>query len=1239
MTIRSWRPLRHFAVLLLAIAALVSPDLEGQGRRGRASVMVDGREAVDGEVLVRFRNANADFEQARAEDEVEADEVEPVGRRGTRRMRARRLGTHEMIARLRANPDVEFVEPNYIIRIAATPNDPSFGNLWGLFNVGQNFGGVGIAGSDIDATLAWDVSTGARANVVGIVDTGIDYNHPDLAANIWTAPAPFSVTVGGLLINCAAGTHGFNAITNTCNPMDDNNHGTHVAGTIGAVGNNGVGVAGVNWTASMMGLKFLGSSGSGTTANAIKAIEFAVQAKAVLGTGVANVRVLSNSWGGGGFSQSLLDEINRTNTFDMLFVAAAGNSALNIDAAPEYPASYSAPNIIAVAATDNRDQRASFSNYGAATVHLGAPGVAILSTTITNGYAAFNGTSMATPHVSGAAALLMSTCTFTTASLKAAILAAVDPIPSLTGVTITGGRLNVNNAIRVCPPISNPVPTLASINPTSVYAGTTPIPTLTLTGSGFVPSSDVRVDGVSRATVFTNNTTLTVTLAAGDLAGVGTRAITVVNPAPGGGTSGSVTLTVLTPPTLTPAAVLVATGGTMSFTVANGPGNVRDWIGLFCPSTNADAVYVDWKYLNDAKTAPASGLSNATVTFAAPAAAGTVCNARFFINDGFTKLTTSATVTVANPVPTLTTLTPNAVIVGSTTSVTVTGTNFMPGSLVQVNGVARATTFVSATQVSASIASAEVAAASANPPITVLNPAPGGGASNALTLTVNASPATLIPAVTTVPGGGTATFALASGPGSALDWVGWFCPTTAADNAYLDWKYLTNSRTAPTAGMTAATITFTTPTSGAANCNARFFVSNGFIRLVTSATITIANPAPTLTSLAPSSVPAGNAAAITLTGTNFAPASVATVNGAARTTTFVSATQLTVAVPAGDVAAPGANPAIAVVNPAPGGGTSNSLTLTVSAGPTLTPANGNAPPASTISLTVANGPSNPTDWVGWYCPATDADAAYLDWKYLNNTRTAPIFGTTSGTVTFVVRAGGGGACEARLFASNGFTKLASASVTAIDFNWITLTLNPTAVAASGTFTVNAILGSPIATSTRDWVGLFCPTTNGDMAYVDWKYMNNTKTAPGVAWSSPAALTFTAPTAVGTKCEARLFRDNGFDKIMTSWPATVAAPTLTANSLAAFRALPLTVTVAVGPANVRDWVGLYCPATNGDFVFTEWQYLNGTRVAPGAGLSAATLTFTAPPTTGTCNFRLFANDGFMRLAISETVTVQ
>jgi subtilisin family serine protease len=223
---------------------------------------------------------------------------------------------------------------------------------------------------------------------------------------------------------------GYNAINRSCDPKDDHYHGTHVSGTIAATGNNGIGVSGVNWTTRIMGLKFLDSSGSGSTSNAIDAIEFAIQVKARFAGAPTpvNVRVLSNSWGGDGFAQALLDEINKANTNDMLFVAAAGNSGANIDSAPQYPASFSAPNMISVAATSIDDSLASFSNWGQARVHLGAPGVNIISTIPGGGYGNLSGTSMAAPHVAGAAMLLLSKCALTTSELKGTLLANVDAI-------------------------------------------------------------------------------------------------------------------------------------------------------------------------------------------------------------------------------------------------------------------------------------------------------------------------------------------------------------------------------------------------------------------------------------------------------------------------------------------------------------------------------------------------------------------------------------------------------------------------------------------------------------------------------------------------------------------------------------------------------------------------------------------------------------------------------------------
>jgi subtilase family serine protease len=233
--------------------------------------------------------------------------------------------------------------------------------------------------------------------------------------------------------------------------MDDQNHGTHVSGTIGAVGNNGIGVVGVNWTARLMAIKFLDAQGSGTTADAIAAVEFAIAVKqAFAATGGANIRVLSNSWGGPEFSQALLDQVNAANAADMLFVAGAGNDGFDNDILPFYPASFDAPNVISVASTGYTDDISWFSNYGATSVDLGAPGEDILSTTIGNSYDYASGTSMATPHVAGAAALVLSFCDLSTAALKDTLLGSSDPLPSLEGITVSGGRLNVNNALHAC---------------------------------------------------------------------------------------------------------------------------------------------------------------------------------------------------------------------------------------------------------------------------------------------------------------------------------------------------------------------------------------------------------------------------------------------------------------------------------------------------------------------------------------------------------------------------------------------------------------------------------------------------------------------------------------------------------------------------------------------------------------------------------------------------------------------
>ncbi|HTV02203.1 MAG TPA: S8 family peptidase [Luteitalea sp.] len=435
------------ALVALALSLPVSTQ-ERPASRGRAYVA--GALAAAGEVLIKYRGNAMHVARARVQADGDVESEEGLGRSGVRRLRSRHFDTAALIDRLRDDPDIEFVEPNFVVHPTATPNDPQFAGLWGLLNTGSNtVGGGGTAGLDIDVTSAWDTTTGSRAQVVGVIDTGVDYSHPDLAANMWSAPASFTVTIGGQSISCAAGTHGFDAINKTCTPTDSGFHGTHVAGTIGAIGNNGVGVTGVNWVASMMALKFLGPSG-GLTSDAIAAIEFAIQAKAIFGTATTNVRVLNNSWGGSGYSSALVSAIASADAADMLFVAAAGNDAANIEATPFYPAAYTNPNVLTVASTTNTDGLSSFSNYGATKVHVAAPGSAILSTYPGNQYQVLQGTSMAAPHVAGAAMLALSGCSATTAQLRALLVDSVDYAAALSGKVSTSGRLNVQRAMQAC---------------------------------------------------------------------------------------------------------------------------------------------------------------------------------------------------------------------------------------------------------------------------------------------------------------------------------------------------------------------------------------------------------------------------------------------------------------------------------------------------------------------------------------------------------------------------------------------------------------------------------------------------------------------------------------------------------------------------------------------------------------------------------------------------------------------
>jgi subtilisin family serine protease len=369
---------------------------------------------VPGELLVRFAPTATTAARADILDDLDAEVAERLPLSGLVRVRLDHgTSVQEAAAAFERRAGVRFAHANHIYRVAAAPNDPKFvdGTLWGM--------------TKIEAPTAWDTTTGSNAVTVAVVDTGIDDAHPDLAANMWTN---------------GSGHHGRDFVNDDDDPFDDHGHGTHVAGTIGAVGNNSAGVVGVNWQVKVMALKAANPDGSGgaylTEEWIVEAFQYAC---------ANGAKVVNGSFGGSDGDAAMLAAI--TNCPGALFVFAAGNEGTNNDALPQYPCNFPAPNVVCVAASDQSDARASFSNYGVSSVDLAAPGVDVYSTT-PGGYGVSSGTSMATPHVAGAAALVLaSDPALSVAAVRSKLLLSGDPRAGFTGIIGTGSRLNVRRAL------------------------------------------------------------------------------------------------------------------------------------------------------------------------------------------------------------------------------------------------------------------------------------------------------------------------------------------------------------------------------------------------------------------------------------------------------------------------------------------------------------------------------------------------------------------------------------------------------------------------------------------------------------------------------------------------------------------------------------------------------------------------------------------------------------------------
>jgi subtilisin family serine protease len=450
---------------VFTVAALSALGFLGQANASRTPSQValteDGYPYVRGEFLVKVRNTGA-------LERLMNDQRESFGTYAARtpvltsangdwyKVNVSDAKLRDALLSARESADIMYAEPNYIYyttvqneknvpmpgRGSAGPDynevpelpvppvaDPQIANMYGLEKVG--------------AQQAWQITSGSSRVVVADIDTGVDYNHQDLINNMWRNPGEIA---GDGIDNDSNGfvddIVGWDFRDKDARPFDDNSHGSHTSGTIAATGGNGIGVSGVAQQASIMGLRFLGGSqGSGTLEDAIKAIDYATENGA---------QIMSNSWGGGGFSQAMFDAISRANDKGILFVAAAGNSGSDNDKKAQYPANYELPNVLTVAATDSADKLASFSCYGLKSVHIAAPGVKILSTTPGSKYASLSGTSMATPHVTGAAVLLKAAYPNLKAKeLKDVLLQSVEELVSLKGKVSTGGRLNIAKAFAI----------------------------------------------------------------------------------------------------------------------------------------------------------------------------------------------------------------------------------------------------------------------------------------------------------------------------------------------------------------------------------------------------------------------------------------------------------------------------------------------------------------------------------------------------------------------------------------------------------------------------------------------------------------------------------------------------------------------------------------------------------------------------------------------------------------------
>jgi hypothetical protein len=945
--------------------------------------------------------------------------------------------------------------------------------------------------------------------VIAVLDTGVDKTHPFLAGKV-VEEACYSKTEPGVSETLCPNGLDQQIGPGAALPCTLTNcfHGTHVAGiAAGSDPSAAPPIAGVARGAHVFAIqvftKVIDPQSCGGVAPCIGAFSSDVIAglervySVALG-GAHTIASVNMSLGGNLFTSPCNSEpykpiIDNLRAIGVATVIASGNSGI--------PFAISSPGCISsavsVGSTSKDDVVSYFSNV-ASFLSLLAPGESITSSVTGGSYAAESGTSMATPHVAGAWAVLRQAAPNASVSeILASLRNTGLPIRDdrfFGGTTIP--RIRLLRALASYVPVTNPAPTISATDPTHVRATSGPLKLLVI-GTGFTTFSVVRWNGADRPTRLISTTRLEASIAASDLPAEGTAQVSVRTPGPGGGTSGAIQFTIDPTATLTASAFAVAPGSPATVTLTNGFGGSDDWLAL----ARTDAVgtsVLQWTYVG-------AGITTRTWTVTMPETVGAY-EFRLFVGHG-TLMATSPQITVdasLNPVPIPTSLSPASAMAGGTAlTITVNGSKFLAGSVVRWNGANRPTTFVSATQLQASIGAADITATgTAN--VTVFTPAPGGGVSTALPFTIRGVPALSVTA-TSIAGGSALTVTLTNGLGGNGDWLA-FAAVGAANNSYLQYVYVGN-------GVTTRTWTVTAPATPG-TYEFRLFENYGYTRLATSPAVTVLPGPPVISSLSPAGAPVGGAAfTLTVNGNGFTSGSIVRWNGADRVTTFSSASRLQASIPASDLAVIGTAQVTVFVPTS--GSVSPASPFSVQAAPVLSVNSTTVTTGTAVTVTLTGGFGGSADWLSFATTGT-ANSSYVQYTYVGA-------GVTTRTWTVVVT--GPGTYEFRLF-SDGYNRLAtSAPITATVGTPPVLTVSTTTAARGTPVTVTLTNGYGGAT---DWLAL-AQTGSPNTSYIQYSYVGGGVTTR--TW------TFTMPNTPGTY-EFRLFPNNGYTVAATSPPIAV-----------------------------------------------------------------------------------------------------